>query len=256
VILDLGLQELFIRNKMKKGENFIEVLAEGAEFEMVFVEGGEFWMGDDNGVLTREKPAHKVSLDDCYIGKYLLTQRVWLEVLGENPSFFESGNRPVETVSWNEVQKFIQMLNIRTGKAYRLPTEAEWEYAAKGGQKSRGFLYAGSDKLDEVGFYYRNSDLETKHVGFLFPNELGLYDMSGNVYEWCQDWFDSNYYEFCAKQGMVFNPTGPENGDYRVVRSGSWLNGFEEDCRSSYRGGNGPKDRSNYLGFRLVLVPT
>jgi formylglycine-generating enzyme required for sulfatase activity len=236
-------------------QNFTEILTDDVSFEMVYIKGGEFMMGDDEGEYDREKPAHKVSLDSFYIGKYLVTQRVWLEVMGENPAFFEGLDRPMEMVSWNEVQEFIQVLNNQTGKTYRLPTEAEWEYAARGGEKSQGFLYAGSDKLEEVGWYSKNSDSETKHVGLLLPNELSLYDMSGNVFEWCWDWFGNNYYEFCAKKGIVHNPEGPENGGYRVMRGGD-SGGNAEDCLSTHRLNLEPGSRGYSLGFRLVFVPS
>ena len=221
-------------------------------FDLLFVGGGEFLMGDDHGEYDDEKPAHKVKVDDFYMGKFQVTQDLWENLVGKNPSGFKGDNRPVETISWEETQNFIKKLNKVTKKDFRLPTEAEWEYAARGGQYSQGYAYCGSDKLKQVGWYDENSGNETKEVGLLLPNELGIYDMSGNVYEWCEDWFDEKYYEKCKKGGVVINPKGPEKGGRRVIRGGSYFNDAEY-CRPTFRGRGSPDYRLSYLGFRLVL---
>ena len=143
-------------------------------------------------------------------------------------------------------------MNDETVRSYRLPTEAEWEYAARGGNKSKGYKYAGSNKLKEVAWYWENSHDETKDVGLKFPNELGLYDMSGNVWEWCQDWYSKEYYEECQKEGTVINPAGPKNGVYRVLRGGGWSN-TPQYCRCTNRNLNPPEYRINNVGFRLVF---
>ncbi|MCB0840791.1 MAG: SUMF1/EgtB/PvdO family nonheme iron enzyme, partial [Bacteroidetes bacterium] len=237
--------------------------------EMVFVEGGTFMMGSDDG-NDNEKPVHKVKLSSFYIGKYLVTQRQWEEVMGENPSSFKNcPDCPVESVSWDDVQKFLQKINQKyPGLNYRLPTEAEWEFAVRGGNQSRNHLYSGSDNLDEVGWFDENSkkskgwlqkmvygenkNRSTRPVGNKNPNELGIYDMSGNVWEWCKDRYGESYYQTCLKQGAIENPTGPGEGDYRVIRGGSW-NYPSGSCRSTYRSNFGPVSRVNRVGFRVVV---
>jgi formylglycine-generating enzyme required for sulfatase activity len=219
------------------------------EGQMVFVQGGSFMMGSNEGSDV-EKPVHKVTLSDFYIGKFQVTQAQWKAIMGDNPSAFIGDDHLVEKVSWNDVQEFIKKLNEKTGQKYRLPTEAEWEYAALGGQKSRGFKYAGSDNLNEVAWYDENSGSKTHPVGQKKPNELGLYDMSGNVYEWCADWYGSDYYKNSPKN----NPTGPVNGSGRVGRGGSWRYGADY-CRVSRRYRNAPDIRIVIIGFRLLRTP-
>jgi formylglycine-generating enzyme required for sulfatase activity len=196
---------------------------------MVYVEGGTFVMGatDElgNDAYDWEKPTHQVTLSSFSINKYEVTQEEWQVVMGNNPSWFKGAKRPVEKVSWEECQEFILKLNAMTGRHFRLPTEAEWEYAARGGNKSHGYKYAGSNDLKSVGWYDFNCRNETHNVGSRQPNELGLYDMSGNVWEWCQDWYGS--YSSDAQT----NPTGPTSGSYRVVRNG------ESDCSVTSRFG-------------------
>ncbi|MBQ3247480.1 MAG: formylglycine-generating enzyme family protein [Alistipes sp.] len=224
------------------------------QIEMVFVKGGTFMMSatpeQGKDANSDEKPAHSVTVSDFYIGKYEVTQAQWEAVMGENPSCFKGENRPVERVSWNDIQEFIEKLNAKTGKKYRLPTEAEWEYAARGGNQSKGYKYSGSNDIGSVAWYTKNSSSQTHPVGQKQPNELGLYDMSGNVYEWCSDWFGR------YSSGSQTNPTGPAKGSRRVLRGGSWLNAGR--CRVSYRGSDDPSSSGFYcgiFGFRLACQP-
>ena len=222
------------------------------EIEMVWVSGGTFTMGatseQGSDAWDDEKPAHSVTLSGYYIGKYEVTQAQWKAVMGNNPSYFKGDNLPVENVTWNDVQEFIRKLNQLTGKSYRLPTEAEWEYAARGGSNSSGNKYSGSNNIGSVAWYTENSGSKTHPVGSKSPNELGIYDMSGNVWEWCQDRWASNYYSSSPQR----NPKGPASGSYRVFRGGSWSNDARL-CRVSYRSYDSPDCRLDNLGFRLVL---
>ena len=220
------------------------------QFEMVHVEGGTFRMGatEEQGddADDDEKPVHQVSLSSYLIGKHEVTQALWEAVMGSNPIYNkQGGDYPVEHVSWFDCQEFIEKLNARTGMKFRLPTEAEWEYAARGGSMSKGYKYAGSDDLDEVG-WYRGNIGSTHPVGQKKPNELGLYDMSGNVWEWCQD----RYGDYTEESQT--NPTGPQSGRDRVLRGGShWHDAG--CCRVSNRYGSVPGNRFGYSGLRLVL---
>lgn len=226
--------------------------------EMIFVEGGAFMMGgNDEEAFDREKPVHHVQVDSFYMAKFLVTQACWKAVMkGENPSSFQGDDSPVEEVSWEDAHIFLKKLNKLTGRGYRLPSEAEWEYAARGGKYSEEYVYAGSDKLSEVGWYGANSGNETRPVGQLLPNELGLYDLSGNVNEWCEDWYGSSqYYERCLKKGLVENPLGPETGAGRVMRGGGWFDGARFCC-VSYRYSHSPDRRIPFIGFRLALSPS
>jgi formylglycine-generating enzyme required for sulfatase activity len=234
---------------------FSESIGNNVAFDMLLVEGGNFDMGGaDDEAIYREKPVHPVNLGSFYLGKYPVTQQVWQAVMGNNPSHFNGSQRPVERVSWRDTQEFIKKLNHMTKKHYRLPSEAEWEYAARGGihRQQDGYIYAGSDKLKEVGWYGGNSDGETKAVGLKYPNELGLYDMSGNVWEWCDDWFDEKYYQVCDKKWVVQDPQGPKQGVNRVIRGGGCLRA-PRFCRVAYRLHYGPAYRYYDLGFRLAL---
>ncbi len=234
-------------------ENLTIRIPSGPPIELVYVQGGVFMMGSDNSEAPdREKPAHKVKLSDFYIGKYPVTQDIWQTIMGNNPSRFQGEKRPVEQVSWEDVQKILVRLNQQTGKNFRLPTEAEWEYAARGGIYSQGYTYAGSDRLKQVGWYNENSNDQTQFVGQLLANELGLQDMSGNVWEWCQDWFSEEYYEECQKRGVVEYPKGPDKGSGRVLRGGGYF-GNSLYCRSVDRDRRDPEDRLDFIGFRLVL---
>ena len=231
---------------------------------MVYVEGGTFMMGrNDSDAFDWEKPIHQVTVGSFYMSKYEVTQAQWTAVMGNNPSYFTSDSLPVEQVSWDDVHDFIRKLNTQTGKQYRLPTEAEWEYAARGGNKSQGYRYSGGSVGDEVAWYYENAgnqildDLSwsidvahanansTHPVGTKSPNELGLYDMSGNVWEWCSDWADR------YPNQALSNPQGPLSGSNRVIRGGGWNYGARF-AHVSYRDSGSPNYRLNYIGFRLV----
>ena len=223
----------------------------GVTFTMVAVEGGTFMMGatseQGSDAGSDEKPVHQVTLSSYYIGQSEVTQALWKAVMGNNPVESDFGdNRPVIDVSWDDCQDFVIKLNQLTGKRFRLPTEAEWEYACRGGKKSRRYKYSGSNIIDDVAWYDGNSSDETHPVAIKSPNELGLYDMSGNVYEWCQDWYCD--YSSAAQT----NPTGASSGSYRVFRGGSW-NYSAKYCRSSIRFINTPGYRKFNLGLRLAL---
>ncbi len=216
----------------------------GVTFEMVAVKGGTFTMGASSGdsdAYDWEKPAHSVTLGDYYIGKFEVTQELWEAVMGSNPSYFKGSNLPVEQVNWDDCQTFIRKLNSLTGANFRLPTEAEWEYAARGGNRSRGYKYSGSNSISEVAWYTSTTnDSGTKPVGTKSPNELGIYDMSGNVYEWCQDWYGS------YSSGSQTNPQWPS------FRGGGWGDNAR-NCRVSARYNLTPGFRNYDLGLRLAL---
>ena len=219
--------------------------------EFVFVKGGCFQMGDTFGDgSSNEKPVHEVCVDDFYIGKYEVTQGQWKAIMGNNPSRFSDcgDNCPVESASWNDIQDFINKLNQKTGKNYRLPTEAEWEYSARSGGKNE--KYAGTSNESELGdyaWYISNSGGKTHPVGTKQPNGLGIYDMSGNVWEWVSDWYDADYYKNSPKD----NTKGPSSGSARVLRGGSWSNGAW-DTRIALRYWGYPVGWGNHGGFRLV----
>lgn len=220
----------------------------GVQFTMVEVGGGTFTMGatseQGSDAWDEEKPAHEVTLSDYYIGQTEVTQALWEAVMGSNPSDSKGDNLPVERVSWDDCQVFIQKLNQLTGKQFRLPTEAEWEYAARGGRKSRGYKYAGGNNIDSVAWCDGNSGNETHPVATKQANELGIYDMSGNVLEWCSDWCGD------YTSSSQSDPQGSSSGSFRVIRGGCYYN-FARNCRVSYRISNTMDYRSGYLGLRL-----
>lgn len=222
----------------------------GIKYNMVWVDGGTFRMGatpeQDSDAYSDEKPVHSVTLSSYYIGKTEVTQALWKVVMGNNPSYFKGDNLPVEDVSWNDCQAFIRKLNSLTGQNFRLPTEAEWEFACRGGNNSRGYKYSGSNYIDNVAWYRDNSGGKTHSVATKLPNELGIYDMSGNVWEWCSDW--KGYYS----SGAQIDPKGPYDGSSRVHRGGSW-NCVAGICRSFTRDLYGPYGHSGTFGLRLVL---
>lgn len=230
------------------------------EYKMVYVEGGTFTMGatseQGSDADSDEEPAQSVTLSSYYIGQTEVTQALWEAVMGETVSQMATrnkwgtcgvgGNYPMYYVSWDDCQEFVRKLNRLTGKNFRLPTEAEWEYAARGGSKSRGYKYSGSNTLGDVAWYDDNSGSATHPVGTKSSNELGLYDMSGNVYEWCSDW----YGDYATTPQT--NPKGPNSGSNRVYRGGSWCD-YARSCRVSYRDYDAPSSRYINLGLRLVL---
>ena len=225
------------------------IVVNDISFKMIPVEGGTFTMGATSEMEDPddvEKPTHQVTLSSYYIGETEVTQALWQAVMGSNPSDFKGDNLPVEMVSWNDCQTFISKLNALTGKKFRLPTEAEWEFAARGGNQSRHTQYSGSSSIDDVAWYWSNYGSKAHPVKTKQPNKLGIYDMSGNVSEWCQDWY-GDYSSYAQT-----NPTGASSGSERVVRGGSWGN-FPRDCRSSKRFRNAPEDSGSTVGLRLVL---
>ena len=227
------------------------ITVDGVSFKMIAVEGGTFQMGSpesDAEADDDEKPQHEVTLSNYYIGETEVTQELWETVMGSNPSEFKGPKLPVENVSWDDCQTFIGKLNAQTGKTFRLPTEAEWEYAARGGKKSKGYTYSGSNTIGNVAWYDGNSGETTHEVGTKQANELGIYDMTGNVWEWCQDWYGETYYE----KSPSTDPLGPDSGSSRVNRGGCWWRGVRF-CRVAYRYGDSPGSRDDDLGFRLAL---
>lgn len=228
----------------------------GVSFKMSFVEGGTFMMGATaeqvRYAYSNERPAHKVYLSDYFIGETQVTQELWKAIMKRNPYNFDDKNCPMVCVSWNDCQKFLQKLNeitrsqLPTGRKFHLPTEAEWEFAARGGTKSKGYLYSGSNVLNEVGWFNENSKGKLHPVKQKKANELGIYDMSGNVWEWCQDWW-SDY-----DTPPLTNPQGPDSGSYRVYRGGSY-NYFNRGSRVSMRLKSGLDLRAAEFGFRLAL---
>lgn len=223
----------------------------GCQFSMVYVEGGTFNMGatseQGSDAEPDEKPVRNVAVGNFYIGKFEVTQDLWRAVMGNNPSQFQNGGDfPVENVSWNDCQTFIVRLNQLTGKSFRLPTETEWEYSARGGLMSRGFKYAGANFVKKVAWLTGNSHKKTHPVGQKWPNELGLYEMSGNVWEWCQDWYDA-----CADASA--DSASEEVRCGRVLRGGAWSSNAKH-CRVSYRNGINPDYKYGDFGLRLCLT--
>ena len=256
---------------------------------LIEVKGGAFLMGYWDTGSNGNKPVHTVQLDAFQLLRYPVTQSLWEEVMGDNPSYFEGSRLPVEEVSWYDAVAFCNRLSeleglppaygkpledwilldengeqtedIRAVRGYRLPTEAEWEYAAMDGhlaprdEQGRHYPlceYAGSNFLEEVGWYRKNSYGGTKEVGLKAPNALGLHDMSGNVLEWCWDWLDGKYYGKCKKEGLVRNPLGPLERLGRVVRGGGYIYWAGSCCLSGRYYWYEPEDRLNSLGFRLA----
>lgn len=229
----------------------LKITVNGVEFTMIYVAGGTFQMGSNeyssSSIGSATRPVHQVTLDDYYIGETEVTQELWQAVMGSNPSYYTTSNKqPVERVSWEDCQMFIANLNQLTGKQFRLPTEAEWEFAARGGNQSHGYEYSGSNNLSNVAWYDYNYSGKTHEVAKKSANELGIYDMSGNVQEWCQDWYGR--YSSDAQT----NPTGPSSGSKRVERGGCF-NSSDVYCRVASRGNEEPDRKGEFLGLRLAL---
>ena len=227
--------------------------------EFVLITAGHFWMGaaddddtayDDETDFNDEKPRHEVTISrSFYLGKYPVTQAQWEAVMGENPSYFEGPNRPVDSVSWDDVQSFIAKLNVTEGhERYRLPTEAEWEYACRAGSETKSSFGDDADALGNYAWYGGNSGDKTHPVGRKLPNAWGLYDMHGNVGEWVQDWYGD------YNAGAAVDPKGPEKGEYHALRGGFW-SCSAEFCRSAGRYRGKPGYRYVLFGFRLALAP-
>lgn len=237
MVMTLLLMALGCCGVQAQGKTPLTFTVEGVAFNMVFVEGGEFMMGATEEQRDKagqdEQPVHPVTLRNYYIGETEVTQELWVAVMGYNPSYFEGTNLPVERVSWQDAQKFVKKLSKLTNRNFRLPTEAEWEYAARGGNRSLGHVYSGGDNLDEVAWYDDNGGERTHRVGEKHANELGLFDMSGNVREWCSDWYDP----YSGKDQR--NPEGPKEGTERVLRGGGWSN-MTDFLRVSFRNSFNP----------------
>ncbi|MDY3062542.1 MAG: bifunctional serine/threonine-protein kinase/formylglycine-generating enzyme family protein [Bacteroidaceae bacterium] len=257
VVNNIGKNDIFVLEEIV-GDDKVFTVGD-VEFVMKPVVGGTFTMGatpEQQDPYDREKPTHQVTLSSYYIGETEVTQALWTAVMGNTVEQIAEANGretwgvgkdyPTYDISWNDCQEFISKLNSLTGQKFRLPTEAEWEYAARGGNKSKGYQYSGSNNFDDVAWYGYNSVDKTHPVKTKQPNELGIYDMSGNVSEWCQDRYGS------YSSGSQTNPKGPSTGSDRVIRGGS-LGSFARDCRSAYRYNCTPGDRYPDLGLRLVL---
>jgi serine/threonine protein kinase len=236
--------------------------------ELVYVAGGTFTMGDTFGDGDDdEKPAHQVTVSSFYIGKYEVTQFQWQNIMGSNPSHLKGDNRPVEQVSWYDCVEFCNKLSQKEGltpcykingaittcdwsaNGYRLPTEAEWEYTAKGGSNNTDYKYSGSNDISNVAWYYQNSSGQSHTVGQKRSNDLGIYDMSGNIFEWCWDWYNGSYYS----NNPSGNPRGPQSGDYRrVLRGGAWGYYTDKFCRVSHRYCSHYDNLEIYIGLRMV----
>lgn len=269
IVSQTGISETPIEPSNPSGQQIQTFNVAGVSFNMVRVDGGTFWMGATAEQLDEayddEKPAHSVTLDSYYIGETEVTQQLWQVVTGLKPTsdgwqwsseYGLGTNRPTYYVSWNDCQEFIKKLNALTGRTFRLPTEAEWEFAARGGTKSKGYKYAGSSTISDVAWYTENSyykgsgspDYGTHDVATKQSNELGIYDMNGNVWEWCSDWYSSSYYSNSSSN----NPTGPTTGTNRVGRGGCWAYDAK-DCRVSLRDYWGTDGRAADVGLRLAL---
>jgi len=249
-----GTDHLTAPHPRQAGKETTVELPGGVKLGLCWVPQGEFWMGSQspNGFFRKiffNEAQHRVTISRSFwMGKYVVTQAQWKDIMGSNPSGFKGDNLPVENVSWNDCQEFIQKLNAKTGKHFRLPTEAEWEYACRAGTTTAYCFGDGAGQLPQYAWYSENSE-QTHPVGQKKPNAWGLYDMHGNVWEWCSDWYSKNYY----KRSPSTDPTGPSSGGNRVYRGGSW-NYDAQHCRSAYRDRYIPSYRSSFLGFRLALA--
>ncbi|MDO4190243.1 MAG: SUMF1/EgtB/PvdO family nonheme iron enzyme [Bacteroidales bacterium] len=222
----------------------------GAKFTMIYVEGGRFTMGAtysmSSDAFETESPAHTVELSDFYLAECEVTQALWVAVMGSNPSIMKGDNLPVDNISWFDCWEFIRKLNRLTGEQFLLPTEAQWEYAARGGKNRSTSVFPGGSHPSQVAWTFGNAAGKLHRVKTLKPNLLGFYDMSGNVWEWCNDYFD--WYP----SKMQINPTGPESGSYRVMRGGA-ADELERRCRVTCRSGAQPGNKTSHLGLRLAM---
>ena len=240
-------QVSFKTKELEEPVNTVTIEVDGVSFVMVEVEGGTFAMGNSGvGSNLDESPVHDVTLSSYYIGETEVTQELWVAIMGNNPSYNVGDNKPVDNVSWDKTQEFIELLNYKTGRKFRLPTEAEWEFAARGGNRSNNYKYSGSNSVGNVAWYQDNSNYETQNVKSKIPNELGIYDMSGNVFEWCSDWYGG------YNSGAQTNPTGPEYGNNKIVRGGSFS--YDDSyCRVTDRFSGTSSWYDICYGFRLVM---
>ena len=244
-------------------QNFTEDLGSGVKLEMIAVPGGSFLMGPPESVLPSERPQHLVTLSPFYMGKYPVTQAQWKAAMVKNPSNFKGDDLPVESVSWHEAVEFCEAVSKHTGKTYRLPTEAEWEYACRAGSTGKYCFGDNKSSLRKYAWYFGAFGggvfdggifaAKTHPVGQKKPNLWGLYDIHGNVCEWCQDWLGGNYYEECYRQGVVNDPQGPNGGSSRVYRGGSFRH-QALGCQSTTRNYGSPDHRSDAIGFRVVAA--
>ncbi|WNJ19625.1 formylglycine-generating enzyme family protein [Pontibacter sp. G13] len=220
--------------------------------DMIPIQGGTFWMGSDLDLSWGEAPKHKVQVSDFELSRFPICQGLWHSVMGSHPARFKHPLLPVESASWEKCQMFIRRLNDISGQFFRMPTEAEWEYAALGGlNNNQTFTYAGSNDMAEIGWSVKNA-FNTTHTGKeKLPNRLGIVGMSGNVYEWCQDWHDLAFFQNCLDNGKVTNPEGPKTGSNRVIHGGSWY-GSVRGLRVSYRSSEHPEYGILDIGFRIV----
>ncbi|MCX7047555.1 MAG: formylglycine-generating enzyme family protein [Candidatus Sumerlaeota bacterium] len=244
------LSKLFSRKETNKGfmmppQIYVEDLGDGVNLEMIWIPAGTFQMGseeDDN-----QKPIHAVELDGFWLGKYPVTQAQYMTVIGSNPSCFDGANNPVERVSWDDATKFCEKISQKTGKIYALPSEAQWEYACRAGSQGKYCFGDSWNSLGKYAWFIGNSKEQTHPVGQKKANTWGLFDMHGNVWEWCADWHDQEYYAQSPKR----NPTGPAHGTARVLRGGSW-DFFPDGCSAARRRSRGPADRDRSFGLRLA----
>ena len=246
-----GKQKISTQGIYGENDRMLNIAANGVAFNMIFVKGGQFTMGAttaEQSVANDTEVQHQVRLSDYYIGETEVTQDLWQAVMGSNPSYYKGDDLPVHNISWNDCQRFIRKLNELTGLKFALPSEAQWEYAARGGILSKGYRFSGSNNAAEVAVYSVNSQRQPQQVGSKSPNELGIYDMSGNVYEWCNDWYGQY-----NTQVVQLDPKGAAPSATRVMRGGCYMAG-NNSCRVSARSSGKLAFTSNYYGLRLILT--